>query len=232
VLPVSVVVLIGCAASVLSLYSVVPQVLRAARTGSAEGISWSSILLSLATFTLWGVYAFAVADAIQVINNGVALILLAALAVVLMRAGVPRKGWTPFAAVFVTGLASLWLVDVANSFTLAMVGTTISSLRMLPQTRLALSKAPLWGLCPWSTVLAWCGNALWLGYGVLVADYALGLCSLIMFTLQTVILVHRLPLRRTLASLAGGRLGHQVAAFILPISQRLPERQEDYDLAA
>jgi uncharacterized protein with PQ loop repeat len=232
VLPVSVAVLIGSAASVLSLYSVVPQLLRAARTRSAEGVSWSSILLGLATFSLWAVYAFAVADAIQVINNSIALVLLVALAAVVMRAGVPRKVWIPVAVVFGTGLLSLWLVDVANSFTLAMVGTTVSSLRMVPQTRLALSKAPLWGLCPWSTVLAWSSCVLWFTYGALVADVALAVCNVIMLALQTVILVHRLPLRRTLASLAGGRLGGKVATLVLPISQRLPERQEDYELAA
>lgn len=33
--------------------------------------------------------------------------------------------------------------NVANSFTLAMVGTAASSLRMLPQARLALSRAPI-----------------------------------------------------------------------------------------
>jgi len=224
--------LIGCAASVLSLYSVVPQVLRASRTGSAEGISWSSILLSLATFTLWCVYAVSVADAIQVINNGIALLLLAALAVVVMRAGVPRNAWAPVAAVFASGLASLWLVDAANSFTLAMVGTTVSSLRMLPQTRLALSKAPLWGLCPWSTLLAWAGSAMWFLYGCVAADHAVALCNLIMLAMHSVIVVNRLPLRRTLASLAGGRLGGQVANLVGPISLRLPERQEDYELAA
>jgi uncharacterized protein with PQ loop repeat len=232
VLPVSVVVLVGCAATLVSLFSVVPQVRRAARTGSAEGVSWSSILLSMATFTLWCVYALAVADAIQVINNSIALFLLVALAVVVMRAGVPRKTWTPVAAIFASGLFSVLLVDMANSFTLAMVGTTVSSLRMLPQTRLALAKAPLWGLCPWSTVLAWAGAVLWLGYAVLVVDHAFALCSAIMLVMQTVILVHRLPLRRTLASLAGGRLGDRIAGFVLPISMRLPERQEDYELAA
>lgn len=230
--PVSVVVLVGSAASVLSLYATVPQVLRAARTRSAVGISWSSILLSLATFTLWAVYAFAVADAIQIVNNSLALVLLVALAAVVMRAGVPRRAWVPVGVVFASALASIWVVDVANSFTLAMVGTAASSMRMLPQARLALSRAPLWGLCPWSVLLAWWGTALWLLYGTLAGDLALALCSAILLAMQSVVLVFRLPLRRTLASLAGGRLGDPVARVATPLAARLPQRRAEVELAA
>lgn len=228
----SVVVLVGAAASSFSLYANVPQVLRAARSRSAEGVSWSSLVLGLATFTLWCVYAFAVADQIQLINNTIALGLLIALAVVVSRAGVARHRWTAVAAVLVSGAAGVWLLDVANSFTLAMVGTTISSIRMVPQTRLALSKAPLWGLCPWSTLLAWIGTALWLAYAVLVGDVALMLCSVIGLGMQSAIVACRLPLRRTLASLAGGRLGAPVARVARPLSARLPQHQASYDLAA
>lgn len=224
--------LVGSAASVLSLYSAVPQVVRAVRTRSAEGVSWSSILLSTATFTLWCVYAVAVADAIQIVNNSLALVLLLALAAAVMRAGAPRRAWAPLAVVFASGLASFWLVDVANSFTLAMVGTVASSVRMLPQARLAVSRAPLWGLCPWSTLLAWWGTTLWLAYGVLVGDLPLALCCLVLLGMQSVVLAYRLPLRRTLASLAGGRLGRPVAHVVAPIAARLPEHRDRFELAA
>jgi MtN3 and saliva related transmembrane protein len=224
--------LVGSAAAALSVYATVPQVLRAARTRSAEGISWSSILLNLATMTLWAVYAVAVADAVQIVNNTLALLLLAALAVVVYRAGVPRRGWAPVVIVFATALGSIWVVDIANSFTLAMVGTVASSLRMLPQTRLAVSGAPLWGLCPWSLILAWVGTALWLTYAVLVGDAALTICSTIMLGMQSVVVAHRLPLRRTLASLAAGRLGAPVARVAMPLSARLPQRRAEVELAA
>lgn len=227
----SVVVLVGVLASSLSLFATVPQVLRAARTRSAEGVSWNSLVLSLATFTLWVVYAVAVADAIQLVNNTIALGLLAALAVVAIRAGVARTYWTAVVAVFVSGAASILLLGHTNSFTLAMVGTTISSVRMLPQTRLALSGAPLWGLCPWSTLLAWQGTAMWLVYAVLVGDHALTLCSVIGLAMQSAIVAHRLPPRRTLASLAGGRLGEPVAHLVRPVSARFPH-QDSYKLAA
>jgi MtN3 and saliva related transmembrane protein len=217
--------LVGSAAAALSVYATVPQVLRAARTRSVEGISWSSVLLSLGTMTLWAVYAIAVADAMQIINNSLALVLLAALAVVVMRAGVPSSAWLPVAIVFASALASIWVVDVANSFTLAMVGTVASSLRMLPQTRLAVSGAPLWGLCPWSVLLAWSGTALWLLYAVLAADLALAICCSVMLVMQTLVVVNRLPLRRTLASLAAGRLGRPVARVAAPLSLRLPQRR-------
>ncbi|MBY9076522.1 hypothetical protein K1X13_16935 [Nocardioides sp. WL0053] len=225
------VVAVGIAASFVSLYATVPQVLRAARTRSADGISWTSLVLSLATFTLWCVYAFAVADHIQLINNTIALLLLVALAVVVLRTGEGRSYWTAVLAVTGTAAASLWLVDVSNSFTLAMVGTTISSLRMVPQTRLALSRAPLWGLCPWSTVLVWLGMALWLAYAVMVGDVAVALCSVIGLVMQSAILAFRLPPRRTLASLAAGRLGTPVARVVRPVSARFPH-QRNYQLAA
>ncbi|HSE72093.1 MAG TPA: PQ-loop domain-containing transporter [Nocardioidaceae bacterium] len=228
---VSVVVAVGVAASLVSLYATVPQVLRAARTRSAEGISWDSLLLSLATFTLWVVYAVAVADRIQLVNNTLALCLLGALAVVVVRAGVARNYWSAVLVVFASALASIWLLDVSNSFTLAMVGTTVSSLRMVPQTRLALSRAPLGGLCPWSTLLGWLGMGLWLAYAVMVADWALALCSLIGLTMQSAILAHRLPPRRTLEALAGGRLGRPVAQLAAPVSARFPA-QRNYELAA
>lgn len=224
--------LIGALAAALSVYATVPQVLRAARTRSVEGISWSSILLSLGTMTLWAVYAVAVADAMQIVNNSLALLLLAALAVVVMRAGVPRSAWLPVVVVFATALASIWVVDVANSFTLAMVGTLASSMRMLPQTRLAVSGAPLWGLCPWSLLLAWTGTVLWLLYGLMVWDPALAICCSVLLVMQTVVVVYRLPLRRTLASLAGGRLGRPVARVTAPLSQRLPQRRAEVELAA
>lgn len=227
----SVVVLVGALASAVSLYATVPQVLRAARTRSAEGVSWGSLVLGVATMTLWVVYAFAVADSIQIINNTVALVLLVVLAVVVLRAGVSRSWWSVVAAIFGSALAAIWLVDVANSLTLAMVSTTLSSLRMVPQTRIALRNGPLWGLCPWATVLAWLGMVLWAAYGVLVADLALALCSVIAAAMQTAIMARRLPPRRTLAALAQGRLGRPVAALAAPVAARFPT-QKGYELAA
>ena len=229
-LPVS--LLLGAFASFLSLSATVPQVLRAARTRSAAGLSWSSLVMSLSTFTLWVVYAVAVADRVQLVNNTIAFGLLVALAVVVVRAGGVRRSWSALVAVLVTAAASMLLVDVSNAFVLAMCGTTISSMRMLPQTRLALSRAPLWGLCPWSTLLAWGGAFLWLGYGLLVGDLALALCSAIMVAMQSLIVAFRLPPRRTLASLAAGRLGARVARFVVPVSTRFPHEPSDYSLAA
>jgi uncharacterized protein with PQ loop repeat len=225
------VVFLGALASLVSLYATVPQVLRAARTRSAQGVSWGSLVLGLATFTLWCVYASSVADRIQLVNNGIALVLLGALAVVVVRAGVARTYWSAVAVIFATAVVSIWLVDVANSFTLAMVGTVLSSLRMLPQTRLAISRAPLWGLCPWATLLGWLGMVLWLAYALAVGDLPFALCSVIGLLMQSAILAFRLPPRRTLASLAGGRLGQPVAALVAPVSARFPH-QGGYGLAA
>lgn len=190
------------------------------------------MLLSLVTFTLWCVYSVAVADQIQLVNNALALALLVVLAVVLVRAGGCRGLWPAVGAILGAGVLSVLLLDISNSFTLAMAGTTISSLRMVPQTRLALARAPLWGLDPWGTLLAWVGCVLWLTYSLLVGDQALLLCSAIGTGMQSLILAFRLPPRRTLASLAGGRLGPRVARVVVPVSARFPQRGGDYELAA
>jgi hypothetical protein len=49
--------------------------------------------------------------------------------------------------------------------------------------------------------------------------------------MQSAIVAHRLPPRRTLASLAGGRLGRPVAHLVAPVSARFPH-QDSYKLAA
>ncbi len=227
-----VLVLLGAVASFFSLSANVPQVTRAVRTRSVEGVSWASTVMSLATFTLWCVYAVAIADGVQIVNNSAAFVLLVALAVAVVRAGGARRSWTAVAAIVASGVTAVLTVDVLNSFALAMCATTLSSVRMVPQTRLALSGKPLWGLDPWATVLAWVGTLLWLGYGI-IDDGAVALCSAIALTMQSTVLAFRLPPRRTLASLAGGRLGPRVARVIGPVSARFPERRlADYELAA
>ncbi len=226
-------VLLGAVASFFSLSATVPQVVRAYRSRSAEGLSWSSLLLSLATFTLWCVYAVAITDHVQLVNNTIAFLLLVALATAVLRAsGSLGRVLAAAAAVVASGLVAVAVVDVFNSFVLALVGTVVSSVRMWPQTRLALSRAPMWGLDPWSTVLAWMGMLLWMAYGVLVGDHAVALCSLTGLVMQTTIVAFRLPPRRTLHSIARGRLGHQAARLAVPVSGRFPLRPSDYELVA
>lgn len=229
-----VLVLLGAVASSFSLGAVVPQVRRALRTRSTEGVSWSTVVLSLATFTLWVVYAFAVADHVQIVNNVATMALLLALAAAVARAGgAAGSSWTALVAVVVSAAVAMLTVDVFNSFVLAMTATTISSVRMVPQTRLALSGVPLTGLDPWATVLAWVGMVLWAVYGVLAGDLGVLLCSLIAFVMQTAIVCVRLPPRRTVASLAAGRLGGGVARIAGPVARRFPQpTAADYELAA
>ncbi|QWZ06685.1 hypothetical protein KRR39_14145 [Nocardioides panacis] len=225
--------LLGAVASLFAVSSTVPQVLRAFRSRSVEGLSWTSLLLSLATFAMWCVYAVAVADAVQLVNNFLALVLLVALAVAVLRAGGGfHRCWAAAGAVVAAGLLAVVVVDVFSSLALALVGTLVSSLRMWPQTRLALSRAPLGGLDPWSTVLAWTGLLLWLSYGVLVGDHALAACSLTCLLMQSTIMAFRLPPRRTLHSLAAGRLGGRVARIAEPVSGRFPLRAADFELVA
>lgn len=223
--------LVGLLASLLSLAAPLPQIARAVRSRSVEGVSWGSLVLSLMTFTLWVVYGFAVADTIQVINNTLALVLLCVFGAMVIRTRAARAYLTVALALFGSAALAILVVEHANSLTLALVGTVVSTLRLVPQARLAVSGAPLWGLCPWSTLLGWVGLVVWTAYGVLARDPGLTACCALATALQTAIVVHRLPLRRTLASLAGGRLGARVARAAAPAAARLPYRG-GYDLAA
>ncbi len=187
------VLLLGALASLFSLAAVVPQVRLALRTRDVEGVSWATAVLSLATFTLWVVYGFAVADGVQVVNNVTALVLLGALAFAVVRAGgAGRAAWAAPVAVLLSAALAVVTVDVFNSFVLAMTATVISSVRMLPQTRLALTGVPLTGLDPVGAALAWLGMLLWSSYGVLVGDLGVLLCSVIALAMQTAIVRARL----------------------------------------
>ncbi len=226
---------LGVLASVLSLAAIVPQLLRALRSRSAEGLSWTSLVLSLATLVLWCVYAGAVSDDVQLSYNLVALALLAGLTFAVVRAMVARRrrsAATAVAAVVVAWLVAALVVRAFDPLALATCGTLVSSVKMVPQTRLALNGSPLWGLDPWSTLLGWLGTILWLAYAVLVGDVPVAACSAILMAMQSTVLAFRLPPRRTLASIAGGRLGHRVARIAEPAAAMFPARVSDYELAA
>jgi len=179
--------LVGACASVFSLSATVPQVVRAFRTRSVEGVSWGSAVLSLATFTLWVAYAFAVGDPVQIVNNVVAVVLLAALAAVVVRAGGARTPAAAVVGVLVAAAVSALVLVVFDPLVLALCATTVSSVRMVPQTRLALRRVPLSGLDPTATVLAWVGMLLWAVYGALVGDLGVLLCSVIALVMQSAI---------------------------------------------
>jgi uncharacterized protein with PQ loop repeat len=227
-----VILLLGAAASLFSLSATVPQVLRAARTRSVEGLSYASVVLSLATFTLWVVYAFAVADRVQIVNNVLAFVLLIALAVVVARTG-GRTSWGAVGVILVSVAGAVVVVDVLNSFVLAMAATAVSSVRMLPQTRLALARRPMSGLDPWSLVLGWTGMVLWASYGAVVGDLGVLICSGLGLVMQSAIVAVRVPPRRSLQALAEGRLGVPVARLAAPLARRFPVRAAaGYGLAA
>jgi len=230
-----VLVALGAVASFFSLSSTVPQVVRAVRTSITDGISWGSLLLNLCALVLWCVYSVAVVDDLQLLNNAAGFGLLLVLVGAVLRTG-SRSWWrgvgTALLVVVIACAVAVAVVEAFDPFALAMVGTVVSSVRMWPQTRLALARAPLWGLDPWATALGWAGWLLWAAYGVAAADHALAVCSLTGLVMQSTILAFRLPPRRTLHSIAGGRLGPWAARVAGPVSGRFPLRAEDFELAA
>jgi uncharacterized protein with PQ loop repeat len=228
-----VLVVLGAVASFFGLFSNVPQILRALRDRAAEGVSWSGLLMNLGSSVLWAVYAAAVVDHVLLAYNAAAIGLLVVL-VAAMLAAEGRSSWSGLlTALFALGVAGAAALTAALSpVALALAGSGLSSVRMWPQARLALSRVPLWGLDPWATALGWIGWLLWAGYGVAVGDSALALCSLVGLTMHSIVVAFRLPPRRTLHSIAGGRLGPVVAQVAGPVSGRFPFHADDYTLVA
>ena len=226
-------VVLGAVASFFGLVSNVPQIIRALRDGSAEGVSWSALLMNLGASVLWAVYAVYVVDHVLLAYNAAAVGLLVVLVMTLLAAE-GRSPWSGFlTALFAMGVAGLSaFMATISPVTLALVGSVISSVRMWPQARLALSRAPLWGLDPWATALGWAGWLLWAAYGVAVGDSALALSSLAGLAMHSVVVAFRLPPRRTLHSIAGGRLGPVAAQVAGPVSGRFPFHAGDYTLVA
>ena len=184
--------MLGAVASFFSLSSVVPQVLRALRTRDVAGVSWATRVMSLAAYTLWVVYAFAVADGVQVFNNVLSFALLGALALAVARAGgADGAGWAAPRAVLLSAALALLVVEAFGTFALAMASTAFSSVRMLPQTRLALSGTSLSGLDPLALVLGWVGHLLWAAYGALTGDLGVLVCSGIALAMQTAVVQAR-----------------------------------------
>jgi len=228
-----VLVVLGAAASFFGLFSNVPQILRALRDRSAEGVSWSALLMNLSASVLWAVYAVAVVDHVLLAYNAAAVGLLVVLVTTLLAAE-GRSPWSGFlTALFAMGVAGLSGFTAAVSpVALALAGTALSSVRMWPQARLALSRVPLWGLDPWATALGWMSWLLWAAYGLAVGDPAIALSSATGLALHSVVVAIRLPPRRTLHSIAGGRLGPVAAQVAGPVSGRFPFRADDFTLVA
>lgn len=188
------------------------------RTGQTDGVSWTSAVMGLGAVLVWLAYGLVKGDTVQIVNNTVGLLAATALCALLVRFARPKL-WPALAALAggVAALAAVWLgAGVAG---VAVAASALSMLRMLPQAKVVLSSGSLFGLCPWSTVLSQAGSVLWLGYGLIVSDPAVTVTSLVAAALSTLVAARRLPPRRTLHSLAQGRLGPLVAAAVAPATR-------------
>lgn len=208
---VSAVALLALVTVSIGLFSAAPQAVRAWRTRDVTGVSAGTVALTLTLVSLWFAYGLLIADPAQLVNNGGMAVFFLVVAAVVAGQHPRLSGWEPFALV-VSVTASAYVVGSLTSPALpAAVGTLVGVVAKLPQVRLARSGAPLWGLCPWSTLLSMLTLVLWVCYGAAIGDAAVVVSAGLSALMQAVIVRHRLPLRRTVASLAAGRLGHRVA---------------------
>lgn len=206
----------------LSLFTQVPQVLRALRTRVTDGLSTGTLALSLIGCAQWCAYGIGVLDLAQIVNNVINLVLLSLLAYALVLAGVMHR-WQAVGLLLAAGGIAAAVAGLASPVAAAAVATTIGLGAKLPQVRIALSGAPLWGLDPWTVLLGFVSPALWIGYGLVVGDHVVVASSTISGMLSAVIVWRRLPPRRTLWSLAAGRLGPRVARAVAPLCARFPQ---------
>lgn len=204
----------------LSLLTQVPQVLRALRTRVTDGLSTGTLALSLLCCASWCAYGMAVLDVAQVANNVVNLALLALLAHALVLAGALRR-WQGVVLVAGSVGAATSVANLTTPVTAATMAATIGFGAKVPQVRVALSGAPLWGLAPLSVVVGFVSPTLWAGYGPVTGDVVVFVASLVSGTLSAIILWRRLPPRRTLGSLSTGRLGPRVARVAAVIDAQL-----------
>lgn len=108
-----------------------------------------------------------------------------------------------------------WLI---SPLTVGMIGSVIGSVRLVPQLRLALSGQPLWGLDPWAVQLALGSSGIWLAYGLAATDIAVISSAGLAAIMNTAICARRLPPRRTLRSIADGRIGPHAARYATPVA--------------
>ncbi|MDN4162179.1 PQ-loop domain-containing transporter [Nocardioides abyssi] len=206
----------------LSLLTQLPQVHRALRTRVTDGLSTGTLGLSLLCCASWCAYGMAVLDVAQVANNVVNLALLALLAHALVLAGALRRWQGVVLVAGSVGTASA-VAQLTSPVAAATMAATIGFGAKVPQVRVALSGAPLWGLAPLSVVLGFVSPALWAGYGFVTGDPVVLVASLVSGALSAVILWRRLPPRRTLGSLSTGRLGPRVARVAAVVETHLPQ---------
>lgn len=218
--------IVGLIASLIGLAATIPQVIRARRT-SVDGLSWGSQLLTLATCTIWGVYGLFIFDGIQIFNNAAALILNGLLAAAIIAAQPTRRPAQALGVIVVTAIAAVMVAWLISPLTVGMIGSVIGSVRLVPQLRLALTGQPLWGLDPWAVQLALGSSGIWLAYGLAAADIAVISSAGLAVLMNTTICARRLPPRRTLRSIADGRIGPHAARYATPVATlvRAPANQ-------
>lgn len=223
-LSINIALLVGLIASLIGLAGTIPQVLRARRT-TVEGLSWGSQLLTLSTCTIWGVYGFAIFDGVQIFNNLAALLLNGLLVAAIVAAQPANRPVQAVAVIAATAIAAVLLVVLTSPLVVGMIGSLIGAVRLLPQLRMAISGQPLWGLDPWAVQLALGSSGIWLVYGLAAADAAVISSAGLAVVINTTICARRLPPRRTLRSIADGRIGPHAARYATPMASlvRAPE---------
>ena len=163
------VVIAGSLATIASLCSCFPQLIRLLRTGSIEGLSLTTVALGFATCSSWLTYGILKLDPAQITVNSVA----AATGFILYMRTMDVAGYRRTTSA-TRGL--LW-VGVLLAFALAgsasvvgMMALVLSIASRLPQTLVSWRAPGGYGVSWLSNALTALGAGCWILYGTLQGD--------------------------------------------------------------
>jgi uncharacterized protein with PQ loop repeat len=161
------------AATVLGSGMAFPQARRLFRTGRVEGVSAGWVGISLALNGWWLAYGLAAGVWALVPVSALSILLYATIAVLYVRS----TGWTSLRPM---ALAALALGSLPLPFLVAggwpVAGAVVGlcyGLQLLPAVTVAYRSLDLSGISAGTWILALVESALWLAYGLAVADAAL-----------------------------------------------------------
>jgi uncharacterized protein with PQ loop repeat len=176
-------------ATVLGSWMAFPQARRLAKTRRVDGVSPVWIGVSLAINGWWLTYGLAAGVWALVPVSAISLVLYASMAVVYFRAA-GRPAVTPFAGgFFLLGMIPLPFLLVGGWNLAAVAVGLCYGVQLLPAVVSACRTRDLLGVSAPTWLIAFVESALWLVYGIGVADTALTLAGIVGVAMSSVILV-------------------------------------------
>lgn len=182
----------------VDLTAVIPQPVRVWRLKTTEGVSASTHAIGIAVFSAWCLYAVLRHDGPQLIANSIAIVSYSAVLLAMIRYG-SLSPCLRAVAMMVGWCALLLGIDFAlGTNGIAVVTSSLSMIRRLPQAVLAWRKPGGIGLSVASVTLTTAASFTWTTYGFLLSDYAVIVTSIWAIGVNSFIIVRTVNGRRAI----------------------------------